>query len=233
MIAQIIEGWQINLTIAIDYTESNWDQTDEHSLHFLNERNQYVNSIQSVGAILEFYDYDGMIPVYGFGAIPYFIPYLSDKTSFCFPLTGSFDQPEVKGVAGVVDIYRKTLPQISFSGPTKFAPLLREFRKHILKSEERKAYHVLQLLTDGEIHDFDETREIIVEMSTLPCSIIIIGVGDDYEAFKRMKILDSDGVPLTDAKGNKAARDIVQFVIFKQAVKKGNLAEQVLEEIPE
>jgi hypothetical protein len=37
---------------------------------------------------------------------------------------------------------------------------------------------------------------------------------------------------LTDGKGNTAARDIVQFVMFETAVKKGNLAEQVLEEIP-
>lgn len=166
-----------------------------------------------------------MIPVFGFGAIPSFIPYLSDKTSFCFPLTGSFDQPEVKGIAGVAEIYRKTLPHISFSGPTKFAPLMNEFKKHILKTIDTKAYHVLQLLTDGEIHDFEETREIIVELSTLPCSIIIIGVGDEYEGFKHMKTLDSDGVPLTDGKGNTAARDIVQFVMFEQAVKRGNLAE--------
>ena len=167
----------------------------------MKDTNQYLNSIQSVGAILEFYDHDGMIPVFGFGAIPSFIPYLSDKTSFCFPLTGSFDQPEVKGIAGVAEIYRKTLP--------KFAPLMNEFKKHILNSIDTKAYHVLQLLTDGEIHDLDETREIIVELSTLPCSIIIIGVGDEYEGFKHMKTLDSDGVPLKDGKGNTAERDIV------------------------
>ena len=127
-----------------------------------------------------------MIPVYGFGAIPSFIAYLSDKTSFCFPLTGSFDQPEVKGIAGVTDIYKATLPSISFSGPTNFAPLLTEFKKNIMKTMNTKAYHVLQLLTDGDIHDLAETREIIVEMSTLPCSIIIIGVGDEYEGFKHM-----------------------------------------------
>jgi hypothetical protein len=142
-IEYIIDGWQINLTIAIDYTDSNWDQSNEHSLHFLKDTNQYSNSIQSVGAILEFYDHDGMIPVYGFGAIPNFIPYLSDRTSFCFPLTGSFDQPEVKGIAGVAEIYKATLPSISFSGPTKFAPLLTEFKKHIMKTINTKAYHVL------------------------------------------------------------------------------------------
>ena len=46
------------------------------------------------------------------------------------------------------------------------------------------------ILTDGEIHDMKETRDIIVELSKYPVSIIIIGVGD--ENFQGMTYLDSD-----------------------------------------
>lgn len=48
-----------------------------------------------------------------------------------------------------------------------------------------------------------------------------------------MEELDGDGEPLTDSKGNKVSRDIVQFVRFNECAAKGNLAEEVLKEIPE
>jgi hypothetical protein len=35
------------------------------------------------------------------------------------------------------------------------------------------------IITDGEIHDMKETIDLIVELSKLPVSIIIIGVGED------------------------------------------------------
>ena len=50
---------------------------------------------------------------------------------------------------------------------------------------------MLLLLTDGVIHDMDDTKQLIVRLSDLPCSIIIIGVGDAH--FGMMEALDSDG----------------------------------------
>lgn len=59
------------------------------------------------------------------------------------------------------------------------------------KTKEKQIYHILLILTDGEIHDMTQTKDIIVnEASELPLSIIIIGVGN--EKFKMMKQLDSD-----------------------------------------
>ena len=45
-------------------------------------------------------------------------------------------------------------------------------------------------MTDGEIHDMDETIELIIDAAELPLSIIIVGVGND--SFSKMKILDGD-----------------------------------------
>ena len=47
-----------------------------------------------------------------------------------------------------------------------------------------------------------------------------------------MEELDGDGGLLRDNDGNECKRDIVQFVAFNEAMKKGDLAEQVLKEIP-
>ena len=95
----------------------------------------------------------------------------------------------------MIEIYKKTLPLIAFSGPTYFGPILTKFKSVI--NPNTKAYHVLLLMTDGQIDDMDETRRIIVELSALQCSVIIIGVG--CADFKNMVFLDSDGTPLADA----------------------------------
>lgn len=67
-------------------------------------------------------------------------------------------------------------------------------------------------------------------------SIIIVGVGN--ADFAAMEELDADTVPL-EVQGERASRDITQFVSFKDvqsyensAVAKANLAREVLAEIP-
>ena len=49
----------------------------------------------------------------------------------------------------------------------------------------------------------------IVAASTLPLSIVIVGVGQ--ADFSNMDRLDADTTPLVDRRGRKMARDIVQF----------------------
>ena len=63
------------------------------------------------------------------------------------------------------------------------------------------------LLTDGQICDMSNTKAAIVDLSTLPCSIIIIGVGN--ADFSSMDELDGDGGMLRDDRGRVCARDIV------------------------
>lgn len=86
------------------------------------------------------------------------------------------------------------------------------------------------LLTDGIINDMPETKSTIVELSSFPCSIIIVGVGN--ADFSQMQELDGDDGVLRDGAGRAIKRDIVQFVQFNQAVARGNLAEEVLKEVP-
>ena len=92
-------------------------------------------------------------------------------------------------------------------------------------------YQVLLILTDGVIHDMQQTKELVVGASELPCSVIIVGVGE--ADFGQMEQLDADERLLRAQSGRVAKRDIVQFVEFKECVKRGNLAEEVLREIPD
>ncbi len=80
--------------------------------------------------------------------------------------------------------------------------------------------------------------QAIVDASTLPLSIIIIGVGN--ADFSYMEELDGDSVRVTAPDGRAAARDIVQFVAIRDFLS-GNrgseiarvlVAKEVLEEVP-
>lgn len=64
---------------------------------------------------------------------------------------------------------------------------------------------VLLILTDGEIHDMNQTKDSLVAASTLPMSLIIVGIGN--ADFSKMEILDGDE-GLIDSRGVKASRDI-------------------------
>jgi len=44
-------------------------------------------------------------------------------------------------------------------------------------SKKTDEYYVLLILTDGQIHDMESTKRLIVDSSKLPLSIIIVGVG--------------------------------------------------------
>jgi len=68
-------------------------------------------------------------------------------------------------------------------------------------------YHILLILTDGEIHDMRQTKEMLVDASNMPLSVIIVGVGG--ADFGKMEELDSDTALLRDDRGRVCARDIV------------------------
>jgi len=145
--------------------------------------------------------------------------------------------------------YKDSVNNVLFSGPTLFAPLLqyvtqkiKDKQQHVSDSSSSSSsssiednnyqnkYTILLIITDGVINDLNETKEIIIQASKLlPLSIIIIGVGN--ADFTSMNILDSDKQPLTSNDGNKANRDIVQFVALHDQSDQV-LAQQVLEEIP-
>ena len=88
------------------------------------------------------------------------------------------------------------------------------------------------IITDGAISDFDNTVEQIVKSSSLPLSIIIIGVGN--ADFSMMEELDGDVEPLYSSFLRKFRdRDIVQFVSFRELKSDPTrLTKAVLAELP-
>jgi hypothetical protein len=93
-------------------------------------------------------------------------------------------------------------------------------------------YQILLMLTDGIISDMEATIAEIVHASTLPMSIIIVGIGN--ADFASMDVLDADDTPLV-SRGVAMESDIVQFVPFRDYAHAhpSVLAAKVLEEIPD
>jgi hypothetical protein len=76
----------------------------------------------------------------------------------------------------------------------------------------------------------DKTIEFIFQASNLPFSVIIVGVGS--ADFDNMKKLDGDN-GLFNSQGVRLARDIVQFVPFRDVQLDPNqLAKELLAELP-
>lgn len=221
---------QISMICAIDFTGSNGEPTNYGSLHFVSrEPNQYQQALQASSTIISYYDSDKKFPVYGFGA-----QYKSDQScvvSHCFNLNFSNENPEVEGVAGIMQTYQNAIPYLIFSGPTHFSPCIYNTIQYVKSKGIDNSYYIMLIITDGQINDMEQTRAAIVEASLLPISIIIVGVGKAN--FSSMNELDGDEYPLVDAYGKKI-RDIVQFVSYdmKYAMNVPLFSQELLYEIP-
>eukprot|EP00397_Hematodinium_sp_SG-2012_P017199 GEMP01017580.1.p1 GENE.GEMP01017580.1~~GEMP01017580.1.p1 ORF type:complete len:591 (+),score=103.78 GEMP01017580.1:57-1829(+) len=222
-------GTELNLHIAIDFTASNGNPMDPKSLHCLlnpNAHNQYQQVIQSVGGILQHYDSDQMYPVWGFGAK------IAHNVSHCFPCNS--DGTEVHGLHGVHQVYLQAAKRVQFSGPTLFAPMLNQLMVNVQEAmrSEPFGFHIMLILTDGCIHDMDQTIDAIVRSSSLPISIIIVGIGE--ADFTNMNTLDADGSRLRASNGEYQKHDNVQFVPYSSVGQSSaRLARDVLMELPE
>lgn len=230
-------GLQLNFTVAIDFTASNGDPRSPESLHYINsyQMNHYARALYAVGEIIQDYDSDKMFPALGFGArLP------NGTVSHEFFLNGNPQNPYCAGISGVMDAYQRTLAAVQLYGPTNFAPVVNHVAKFASAYRDGSHYFVLLILTDGVITDMPQTLQSIVTASSLPMSIIIVGIGN--AEFDAMEQLDSDDRMLS-CNGKFAERDIVQFVPFRDfvggrygsnlAVSQAYLAKEVLAEVPD
>jgi hypothetical protein len=224
----IQNGLQISVMCAIDFTGSNGEPHLPSSLHYMggHEPNHYEQALRACSSIVAYYDYDQKFPVFGFGGR------VNGATSHCFPCN-LMEDPNVTGVEGIIDSYKFSLNNVKLDGPTYFSPVFKSMINSVKSAmtEKINSYYVFMILTDGEIFDMNETKDMIYEASFLPVSFIIVGIGNSD--FGNMVALDGDEVELTNSRGQRVERDIVQFVKYNSyKVDSNKLAQEVLKEIP-
>ncbi|XP_031627963.1 copine-8-like [Contarinia nasturtii] len=234
----ISRGTQLHFVVAIDFTASNGIHTDPNSLHYLspNRMNSYEIALRGVGEIISKYDNLKLFPAFGFGAkLP-----PSGHISHQFPLNGNASHPYCSSIEEIMVHYRRQLNSVQLYGPTNFAPVINNMISISNQFQDGRNYFVLLIITDGIISDMQQTKRAIINASSLPISIIIVGVGN--ADFENMDELDGDNARLY-ADGRYAERDIVQFVPLNKFLTHGgpnqyiksqtNLAKEVLAEVPE
>jgi len=217
----VTSGTEVSLIVGVDYTASNGDPRTPTSLHFFNPNgpNEYMQAIRVVGDVVAPYDYDGLIPAYGFGAK------FNGEVNHCFHITAN-ENPNCVGVTGVLYAYQSSFSWLQLYGPTNFAPIIRNITAMAKQgSPLGSKYQILLMITDGEITDMSETIQAIKQAASAPLSIIIVGVGN--ADFTSMNQLDDDD-------GKLFPRDLVQFVPFRNYKTRpiADLAKDTLAEVP-
>mmetsp|Transcript_27206 Transcript_27206/g.48868 ORF Transcript_27206/g.48868 Transcript_27206/m.48868 type:complete len:369 (-) Transcript_27206:4389-5495(-) len=154
---QYLQGnCNISLMFAIDFTGSNGSPTSSSSLHYLSSSmNEYERALSAVGEILINYNHSNLITAWGFGGMPF----SGVPTSHCFPLNGNPKVPETLGVGGLMEAYRNCLQRVTLDGPTRFTSILEAAMQKASQPwpAEEQHYSILFILTDGQIHDYNET----------------------------------------------------------------------------
>lgn len=113
-------GCVIRLAFAVDLTLSNGDPSLIDSLHSTSEgKNEYIQVIEGLGAVMTQYDPGSRIPMCGFGA-----KVSNTSQPYCFPLGGSEDKAEANGIERRV-AYR--LPNVVV-GRTQCSYIWKKFR---------------------------------------------------------------------------------------------------------
>jgi E3 ubiquitin-protein ligase RGLG len=111
--------------------------------------------ISVIGRVLEAFDDDNIIPAFGFGDI-------ETKGDACFSFTMNRG---CRGFDEVLQRYNEITPGLKLSGPTNFAPVIKEA---IATVKRDKGYHILVIIADGQVTNEEATRNAIVEASNYP-----------------------------------------------------------------
>ncbi|KAJ1442441.1 Zinc finger, RING/FYVE/PHD-type [Sesbania bispinosa] len=205
-----------NLVLGIDFTKSNeWTgriSFNNRSLHAIGDTpNPYEKAISIIGKTLAPFDDDNLIPCFGFGDAT-----THDHEVFSFHT----DNSSCHGFEEVLACYQKIVPNLRLSGPTSYAPVIEAAIDIVEKTHGQ--FHVLVIVADGQVTrnastedgelspQEERTIKAIVDASSYPLSIILVGVGDG--PWEDMKKFD-DKIPARDF-------DNFQFVNFTDIMSK-------------
>ncbi|KAG7594794.1 Glycoside hydrolase superfamily [Arabidopsis thaliana x Arabidopsis arenosa] len=124
---------------------------------------------------------------------------------------------------GIMAAYASALRSVTLAGPTLFSHVV-EKAAHLARlslSRNSPKYFVLLIITDGVLKDMEGTRDALVRASTLPLSVVIVGVGSRDFTQIQQALLDV-----------QATREIVQFVHMKETNGGVSVVQPLLDELP-
>eukprot|EP00158_Paraphelidium_tribonemae_P005225 Partr_v1_DN27233_c0_g1_i7_m38564 putative copine family len=251
-------GLQFRMHMAVDFTGSNALQ-GIYEGPFLHDEPHYLESGIRVFESLAPLAINKEIDLYEFGGKNTYgkrygentLKPLCDYRHRCDPHVTGKGPNVIQDVQQFEAVYEDALKEYgagryfnnartrNLGGETNFSPIINAIAADAKRSKESRypVYHVLTILTDGAISltDKQNTIDAIVRASDLPMSIVIVGIG--LADFTQMEELDGDDEPmLRDSRGNRAKRDIVNFVPYRDYIKiNGRIqyfSKELLSEVP-
>ncbi|KAA0145631.1 hypothetical protein FNF29_07725 [Cafeteria roenbergensis] len=129
--------------------------------------NPYERVLGAVGRTLRAFDDDGVIPAFVFG---------DAETTDCSVRTLRSDGKDCVGLEGVLSAYRAEAPGWRLSGPTSYAPAIDRAVEIVRRSKGN--FHVLIIVTDGQVTDEAVTQAALRRASKFPLAVVVCGVGD-------------------------------------------------------
>ena len=215
VLAYLQHGLKLKFSVGIDFTSSNKPPQNTDSLHYIGSKDipsskltPYEKSMKVVGEIVSAYGGDE-ISAYGFGA--------QVKVGSKFQTSHDFllQSKPIHTVDELLTAYRKTLRKIKLGRPTNFTPHLKTIGQVARRSKQD--YYVHLIITDGQVTDYSETVDELINCSNYPMNVIILGVGN--ENFDKMELLNSEHGPLISTKTQRAAkRDACDFYEMRQNI---------------
>ncbi|KAJ0266999.1 C2 domain-containing protein [Hirschfeldia incana] len=204
----ISSGFKIGYMAAVDFSASSGDYRTATSLHHdspLNGLNPYQQAIMGVGEVLQFYDSNENFLAWGFGRMKE-----DGNESHCFELTRD---NESSGLEGIMSAYANTRTSVVPAKTTRLSDVIEKaigIASHA-RSQNIRKYFVLQIVTgDGACLDIADTIDALVRASTLPLSVLVVGVGNAN--FTHMeRALNAD-------LRSSTTRDMVQFVPVQEGL---------------
>ena len=216
----------MQMVVGIDFSKSNeWtgEKSYQRGLHDTRGgETPYAKALRIMSRIIHKFDDDDIYPVYRFGCA-------NTKDKSVLPLLyPDQEDPHFEGFDAVKKAYEHIAPQIEMSGPTTFAPMIRQAIE--ISKECCNQYMILVLLTDGDVSDMDADMKALQEASNYPLSVVAVGLGDG--PFDKMRVFDDD------IRGRKF--DNFQFVNFTEIEMKAGkcanpelvLATAMMQEVP-
>ena len=231
MLQYFAGGCGMDLMVAIDCTDTNLDWRDDKSLHFRSKTwmNDYQAAIRKIGTIYEAYEGKRAFTMWGYGA----------KVDGTYqPMFTIGD--DLKGMDDLLKAYDDTFSmdntRLELTPKAELKQIVRSAMFRSINNNRRgQCYSTLVILSTGTISDLQQTADTVCAAAEdAPLSIVIIGVGakGDFDRLQRLaggdfgKLRHSNGVPI--------ARDIVNFVKFREFHgNAGRCVSESLKEVPE
>lgn len=150
-------------------------------LDLVNPKEQFQVCLDTLIKFLIKLDSSRGVPFFCFGAK---LPPLYDNVVNCFSSTMDVMQPEVDGYLGFFDTYTKLLSKVNLYGPANLSESMENLIKFVSTdkfSDKEQAYAIAVFIVSSRITDLIHTIKLIIKSSYYPCSIIVIGIGYEFQ----------------------------------------------------